>query len=75
MIFINEEHKLFYEGKMNQIGKYDVYYKSLIYTLSICSETRKYFNEIFDCDPEIKEPTEADYIIVQMVIDGICCPG
>lgn len=48
MIFINEEHKLFYEGKMNQIGKYDVYYKSLIYTLSICSETRKHFNEIFD---------------------------
>lgn len=35
----------------------------------------EYFNEIFDCDPEIKEPTEADYLIVQMVIDGICCPG
>ena len=35
----------------------------------------KYFNKIFDCDPEIKEPTEADYLIVQMVIDGIYCPS
>lgn len=50
VIFINEEHKLFYEGKINQIGKYDVYYKSLIYTLSICSETRKHFKEIFNAE-------------------------
>lgn len=35
----------------------------------------EYFNEIFDCTPEIKDPTDADYIIVQMVIDGMCCPG
>lgn len=55
MIFLNEEHQLFYEGKLKQVGKCDVYYKSLIYTLSICSETRNHFKDIFDIDKcEIK---------------------
>lgn len=53
--FIDEEHKLFYEGKLKQIGKYDVYDKSMIYILSICSETRQHFKEIFDVEnSEIK---------------------
>ena len=46
--FVNEEHKNFYIDKLNKYGNLDSYYRSIIYTLGICNETRKYFNEIFD---------------------------
>ena len=51
MNFIDIEHKKFFDKKMNELskqGKTDVYYKSLIYTLSICETTRNHFNEIFN---------------------------
>ena len=51
MNFIDIEHKNFFEEKMNELskqGKTDVYYKSLIYTLSICETTREHFKEIFN---------------------------
>ena len=47
MKFIDKEHKDFWNNKlkeMNDLGKTDCYYKSLIYTLGICETTRKYFN-------------------------------
>lgn len=51
MEFIDNEHKKFFLNKWEEAkekGKADVYYKSLIYTLSICETTREHFNEIFD---------------------------
>ena len=34
--------------ELRKLGKTDVYYKSLVYTLSICETTREHFNEIFN---------------------------
>lgn len=51
MNFIDDEHKSFFENKMkelNKLGKKDVYYKSLVYTLGICETTREHFKEIFN---------------------------
>ena len=51
--FISNEHKQFYEEKINQLTEYrkkDVYYKSLIYTLGICKTTRENFRQIFDIE-------------------------
>ena len=51
MKFIDKEHEKFWNDKykeMEQLGKTDVYYKSLVYTLGICETTRDNFNKIFD---------------------------
>ncbi len=51
MNFVDDDHKNFYESKLkvlNENGKSDVYYKSLVYTLAICSVTREHFLNIFD---------------------------
>lgn len=51
MKFIDDEHKKFFLEKWEEAkeqGKTDVYYKLLIYTLSICETTREHFKEIFD---------------------------
>lgn len=51
MNFIDNEHRQFFENKMEELkqyGKQDVYYKSLIYTLGICETTREHFKEIFN---------------------------
>lgn len=54
MKFIDDEHKQFYERKLNEIGRLDVYYRALIYTLSICPITREHFDNIFNAkDGEI----------------------
>ena len=53
MKFLNNEHKDFFLNKWERVkenGKTDIYYKSLIYILSICETTRDHFNEIFDLD-------------------------
>lgn len=46
--FIDEEHKQFYELKLQEIGKSDVYRKALIYILAMCETTREHFNDIFN---------------------------
>lgn len=49
--FMDKYHQKFFNKKMmeaERYGKTDVYYKSLIYTLSICESTREHFEEIFD---------------------------
>lgn len=46
--FIDKDHKEFYEQKLKEIGKSDVYRKALIYTLAICPTTREHFDNIFD---------------------------
>ena len=51
MNFVDDDHKNFYESKLkvlNENGKSDVYYKSLVYTLAICNVTREHFEDIFD---------------------------
>lgn len=51
MKFIDREHRNFYEDKyeeLMQLGKTDVYHKSLVYVLGICDETRRNFNKIFN---------------------------
>lgn len=50
MKFIDLEHKNFYEQKLKEVGKSDVYIKALIYTLAICPVTREHFNNIFDME-------------------------
>ena len=46
--FVDESHKNFYMDILDKYGKLDSYYSSLIYTLGICDETRRYFDQIFD---------------------------
>lgn len=51
MKFVDNEHKKFFLKKLEEAKKcchIDVYYKSLIYALSICETTRNHFYEIFD---------------------------
>lgn len=51
MNFIDKEHEKFWDKqleKMKELGKTDVYYKSLVYTLGICESTREHFSDIFD---------------------------
>lgn len=48
MIFLDNEHKKFYEHKLKESGKSDVYYKAIVYTLGICPVTREHFNNIFN---------------------------
>lgn len=51
MKFIDKEHKEFWNEKiieMQALGKTDVYYKSIVYTLGICETTREHFNNIFN---------------------------
>ena len=48
MKFIDLEHKQFYEQKLKEIGKYDIYRQALIYTLAICPVTREHFDNIFN---------------------------
>ena len=51
MKFIDNEHKNFWEDKleiMQMYGKTDVYYKSLVYILGISQITRENFDRIFD---------------------------
>lgn len=51
MKFYDDEHKKFWNNKLQEmttLGKTDVYYRSLVYVLEICSVTREYFNDIFN---------------------------
>ena len=51
MKFASREHQRFWLEKMDeviQLGKADVYYKSIIYTLGICETTRENFDDIFN---------------------------
>lgn len=48
MEFFDNKHKQFYEQKLKEIGKSDVYRKALVYTLGICETTREHFNNIFN---------------------------
>lgn len=51
MEFIDREHQKFWNEKyklLEQYGKTDVYYKSIVYTLGICETTRDNFNKIFN---------------------------
>lgn len=48
MKFLDNKHTQFYEQKLKEIGKSDVYIKSLIYTLGLCETTRENYEKIFD---------------------------
>ena len=51
MKFIDSKHKEFWNNKykeMEQMGKTDVYYKAIVYTLGICETTRDNFSKIFN---------------------------
>jgi len=51
MKFIDNKHKEFWNKKykeMQALGKTDVYYKSIVYTLGICETTRDNFDNIFN---------------------------
>lgn len=51
--FIDNDHKSFFYSKLNKLqvlGKTDVYYLSLVYTLSICETTREHFSSIFNIE-------------------------
>lgn len=48
MKFLDDDHKQFYEQKINERGTADVYRRALIYTLAICPVTREHFSDIFD---------------------------
>ena len=48
MKFIDDEHKLFYEQKLKEMGKSDIYRQALVYTLGISETTRVHFADIFN---------------------------
>ena len=48
MKFKDKNHKNFYEQKLQEHPKADIYYKAIIYTLAICPVTREHFNDIFN---------------------------
>lgn len=51
--FIDRQHETFYKEKLDllkQFKKDNPYYKSLIYTLGICNETRRNFKKIFNIE-------------------------
>lgn len=51
MIYINDEHKQFYENKCKEILKYRELisnYKAFIYTIGICRDTRNNFKQIYN---------------------------
>lgn len=48
MKFLDDEHKQFYEQKINETRTTDIYRKALIYTLAMCPVTREHFSDIFD---------------------------
>ena len=51
MKFIDSKHKEFWNEKykeMQTMGKTDVYYKAIVYTLGICETTRDNFSKIFN---------------------------
>lgn len=51
MKFSDKEHQKFWNKKykkMEQLGKTNVYYKSLVYILGVCKTTRDNFENIFD---------------------------
>ncbi len=53
MKFIDNEHRSFWNEKyeiMQKYGKTDVYYKSIVYILGVCPETRRNFERIFNLE-------------------------
>lgn len=51
--FMDKYHEEFFNKKImeaERYGKTDIYYKALIYTLSICESTREHFAEIFNIE-------------------------
>lgn len=48
IIFINEEHKEFFDCMLQKSMYTDCYHKALFYTLGINPDTRNHVNEIYD---------------------------
>jgi len=47
MLFKNDAHKDFYESLMKELTN-DCYHRALVYTLGICDDTRKRFDEMYN---------------------------
>ena len=48
IMFINEQHKAFYEKSLRKCRYQDVYHKALCYCLGICEDTRRNVKRIYD---------------------------
>lgn len=48
MIFIDKEHKNFYETKTKELVRNDAHRRALIYCLGICDQTRAQIHDLFD---------------------------
>jgi len=53
MIFRNDAHRAFYEQRIEELQvhsgrKADCYLQALVYTLGICDDTRKRFDDMYD---------------------------
>ena len=68
MKFVDCKHKQFWNEKLEemlQLGKADVYYKSIIYTLGICETTRENFDDIFNLKRgEINNPVKVSWFCI-----------
>ena len=47
MIFIDDAHRDFYESEMTAL-KDDCHHRALVYTIGICSDTRRNFSAMYD---------------------------
>lgn len=54
--FRNEEHQEFYNQKMKDVRYKDSYHEALIYTLVICTDTRKQVERIYDLKSGLIKP-------------------
>lgn len=54
--FHDDEHKKFYNDKIEYVSDPDVYYCSLVYILGISDITREFFDQIFDIKKGLIKP-------------------
>ena len=48
MLFVCEEHKIFYYKSLKRVRQVDVYHNALCYCLGISSDTRRNIDRIYD---------------------------
>lgn len=56
VIFANEQHKSFFNEKMQQVRVVDSYHQSLIYLLALSETTRTNFNRIYNIETGLIQP-------------------
>ena len=76
MKFIDSKHREFWNNKykeMEQMGKTDVYYKAIVYTLGICEITRMAFSLWNSCNYDSEKDIENEKVSDKYNVSEIFC--